>query len=364
MIADRQPFHRSDAPVKQTATNEFASLPAARACLDAIREEIGSLGSREMIEAVERLHRAYREFPELESDRPRRGLLEELRSAAASVSDRASIPLLIRIVAFAPSCLSSITLLLEKINESENWESLLLIWNSLNFSRTFHWHSLEPILNILRQPDKEDITPQVFSAFLKHVKFTGDEVAANFGEGLARLLSEKHPSPIDNSAPAAAAPAARLLPSLLPLGGDKQGTRDLLLAMAQRLRIAPAPQRANQHHDLAWPSGPMSFDEFLMQWPCEVELPVDLDDRTFIEGAYQAILVRGPGVAEMSQYLRLLQNSSVSKPWIIEDLLASEEFRSFERRLRVIWGGYVITEPGRPEAENMPAVTWPWRSAP
>jgi hypothetical protein len=360
MIANRQPVHGSDAPVKQTATNEFASLPVARACLDAIREEIGSLGSREMIEAVERLHRAYREFPELESDRPRRDLLKELQSAAASLSDRASVPLLIRIVAFAPFCLSSIKLLLEKIVESKNWELLLLTWSSSNISKTFHWNSIEPLLHILRQPNKEDITPQIFSALLKS---TGEQVAANFCDGLARLLSEKHPIRIDNSVPAKAAPSEQLPPSRPPLGSDKQGSRDLLLAMAQRLRIAPAPQRANRHHDLAWPSGRMSFDEFLMQWPCEVELPVDLDDRTFIEGAYQAILLRGPGVAETSQYLRLLQNRSVSKSWIIEDLLASEEFRSFERRLRVIWGGDVITEPGRPEAENMPAVTWPWRSA-
>ncbi len=107
----------------------------------------------------------------------------------------------------------------------------------------------------------------------------------------------------------------------------------------------------------------MSFDEFLMQWPCEVELPVDLDDQEFIEVAYQAILLREPNIAEVGQYLTLLQNGIVSKPWIIEDLLGLEEFRSFERRLRVIWGDSVITEPGRPEAAEMPAVAWPWRSA-
>jgi len=106
----------------------------------------------------------------------------------------------------------------------------------------------------------------------------------------------------------------------------------------------------------------MSFDEFLIQWPCEVELPIDLDDREFIERVYQAILLREPSAAEMGQYLPLLQNGAISKPWIIEDLLGLQEFRAFERRLRVIWGGEVITEPGRPEAAAMPAVTWPWRS--
>ena len=107
----------------------------------------------------------------------------------------------------------------------------------------------------------------------------------------------------------------------------------------------------------------MSFDEFLLQWPCEVELPVELDDAAFIEEAYRAILLRGPDVAEKDQYLRLLQDGVVSKSWIIEDLLASEELRSLERGLRVIWGGQVITEPGSSGEEDMPAVTWPWRSA-
>ena len=107
----------------------------------------------------------------------------------------------------------------------------------------------------------------------------------------------------------------------------------------------------------------MSFEEFFMQWPCEVELRIDLDDQALIEEAYQAILLRRPGVAEMNQYLRLLQNRIVSMCWIIEDILGSEEFRSFERRLRVIWGGAVITEPGRPDAAEIPAVNWSGRSA-
>ena len=88
-----------------------------------------------------------------------------------------------------------------------------------------------------------------------------------------------------------------------------------------------------------------------------------LDDREFIERVYQAILLREPSAAEMGQYLPLLQNGAISKPWIIEYLLGLQEFRAFERRLRVIWEGEVITEPGRPEAAAMPAVTWPWRSS-
>jgi hypothetical protein len=134
--------------------------------------------------------------------------------------------------------------------------------------------------------------------------------------------------------------------------------------MAERLRAAaPSSRWSNSNPDGAWPSGRLSFDEFLLQWPCEVELPVDPDDATFIDDAYRAILLRGPNVAEKDQYLRLLQNRVVSKPWIIGDLLASEELRSLERRLRVIWEGHVITEPGSSGEEDMLAVTWPSRSA-
>jgi hypothetical protein len=107
----------------------------------------------------------------------------------------------------------------------------------------------------------------------------------------------------------------------------------------------------------------MSFDEFLLQWPCEVELPDGLDHATFIEEAYRAILLRGPNIAERDQYVRLLQNGTASESWIIEDLLASEELRSLERRLRVICGNQVITEPGSSSEEQMPTVTWTWRLA-
>jgi hypothetical protein len=104
----------------------------------------------------------------------------------------------------------------------------------------------------------------------------------------------------------------------------------------------------------------MSFSEFLLQWPCEIDLPIDLDDPTFVEEAYRAILLREPDPTEID--LRLIRDG-VSKLWIIEDLLASEELRSLERRLRVICGDHVITEPGRPAAAKMTAMVWPWRSA-
>ncbi len=340
-----------------------ASLSLARAYIDTLREEIGSLGVQELIEALARLTRAYQEFPELEMDRPRRDLSEKLRSVVKSVPDRAIIPLLTDLVTFDPTYLSSVTLLAEKIVETGNWQSLSLVLGSLDPSIRFGWHVIEPVITILCQSRSEDIKFPLLAELLERIEISDEDTGADFGDVLAHLLSDQHPAGIDRGALAKAAQSARRAPSQPALSGDKQGSRDALLAIAQRLRARPSPQRPNPHPDLFWPSGRMSFDEFLMQWPCEVELPVDLDDQEFIEAAYHAILLREPSTAEMGQYLTLLQNGLVSKPWIIEDLLGLEEFRSFERRLRVIWGDSLITEPGRSEAAEMPAVAWPWRSA-
>ena len=340
-----------------------ASLSRARAYIDTLREEIGSLGVQELIEALARLTHAYQEFPELELDRPRRDLSEKLRSAVKSVPDREIIPILTDLVAFDPTCLSSMTLLAKKIVEADNWESLSLVLGSLDPSIRFGWHVIEPVITILCQSRSEDIKFLLLAELLERIEISDEDTGADFGGVLAHLLSDQHPAGIDRGALAKAAQSARRPPSQPRPSGGKQGSRDALLVRAQRLRAPPSPQRPNPHPDFFWPSGRMSFDEFLMQWPCEVELPVDLDDQEFIEVAYQAILLREPNIAEVGQYLTLLQNGIVSKSWIIEDLLGLEEFRSFERRLRVIWGGGVITEPGRPEAAEMPAVAWPWRSA-
>jgi hypothetical protein len=81
-----------------------------------------------------------------------------------------------------------------------------------------------------------------------------------------------------------------------------------LLAMAERLRPTPPSAGPSPYPNLGWPSSRMSFDEFLLQWPCEVELPVELDDKGFIEEAYRAIPLREPEIAERDQFLRLLRS--------------------------------------------------------
>ena len=43
----------------------------------------------------------------------------------------------------------------------------------------------------------------------------------------------------------------------------------------------------------------------------------------------------------------------------MEDLLASQELHSLERRVRVVYGAQMITEPGTSGQDDMPVVNWP-----
>jgi hypothetical protein len=354
---------RSDSPPAQLPAHKFGSLSHALAYIDNVQESIGSFRARELIDALERLDAAYREFPELELDHPRRELFEGVRSAAANLPDRAAIPLLIYCVALAPSCSRSVASLLEKIAGSDSRSSVSPVLGLLCRSRQLRWSGIRPIVNALRQQGRADAVLQLVSAVLDCIKFAKQDDVSELGDILKFLLDDGHRLKLDRCALADAARSARHRLSRLP-SVNEQSFRGLPLAMAERLRAAaPSSRWSNSNPDGAWPSGRLSFDEFLLQWPCEIELPVDLDDATFIEEAYRAILLRGPNGTEEDQYLRLLQNGFVSKLWIIEDLLGSEELRSLERRLRVIWGGHVITEPGSSEEEDMAAVTWPSRSA-
>jgi hypothetical protein len=354
----------SDSPVNGTASQELASLPLARAYIQALRESIGSFRADHLIDALKRVDAAYREFPELELDHPRRELLEGVRSAAANLPDRAAIPLLIYCVALDPSCSRSAESLLEKIVGSASSPSVSPVLRLLCRSRQLRWSGIRPIVNALRQQGRADAVLRLLSAVLDCIEFSKEDNISELGDILKFLSGDGHWREIDCRALADAARSARRRLSPPALGRNEQRSGRLLLAMTERLRTAvPSAPRSNPHPEIALRSGRLSFDEFLVQWPCEIALPVDLDDAAFIDEAYRAILLRGPKGAEKDQYLRLLQNGVVSKPWIIEDLLASEELRSLDRRLRVIVGGQMITEPGNSGEEDMPAVVWPWRSA-
>src|ERR1700676_1152897 len=235
------------------------------------------------------------------------------------------------IIAFDPSCSSAVTLLFNKIAERDGWQPLLPILSLLNSATTVQSHVLEPIISLLQKRGEEVADLKDITEILEKLHFGKESIPDNFPHIIEDLLNAERPVGTDGCAPANAAQSARRRASQPPFSRDTRRSRNELLAIAERLRAAPPPHRPNRHPGFAWPSGPMSFDEFLLQWPCEVDLPIDLDDQAFIEEAYQAILLRGPDIGELHQYLRLLQNHAASKPWIIEDLLASNELPALER---------------------------------
>ena len=108
--------------------------------------------------------------------------------------------------------------------------------------------------------------------------------------------------------------------------------------MAQRLRAAPSPQRPNLHPDLFWPSGRISFDEFLLQWPCEVDLPVDLD--------YQ--LAGAGGAAEAADFALLF--GPLTR--ILPDL-PPEQHEAVRSALERFFQDYVT-----PQGVALPAAFW------
>src|SRR6516162_1342744 len=118
-------------PLRQIPTATFGSLSLGQAYIDRVGQNIGSLSGGELIDALERLDRAYDEFPELELDRPRGALLKDLRSAAENMRDRSAVRLLIYCVAASPPCLSLLASLVEKITDSDYWPLLLAVLCSL-----------------------------------------------------------------------------------------------------------------------------------------------------------------------------------------------------------------------------------------
>jgi len=340
----------------------FCSLALGRAYIDSVQHSVSSLEGGDLIDALGRLDNAYDEFPELELERPRRAVLEGLQSTAQDLPDRAAIPLLMYCAAAGPSYSSALASLVEIIVKSDFHPVLPAVLRSSCRDREFCWGAIEQVINVLRQRGREETVLQLISEALRCTKFSKDEDAANAGEVLKRLLGDPDRLGIDSAVLARAVRSARDRLTRPSLGQNEAPPREALLTTAERLRPALSPPRLAAHFDLGWPSGRMSFNEFLLQWPCEVELPAELNDVEFIQAAHRAILLRGPDITEKNQYLRLLQDGVASQAWIIEDLLASKEFRSLERNVRVIFRGQPITGTGT-SPEDTPAVTWPWRSA-
>ena len=319
-----------------SSTDELASLSLARAYIDAAREGVGSLGARELIDTLDRVDRAYQEFPELAVEGP--------RSSVASL-----VMLLLDQLVREPLCPPG-----QRAELSPTAEVSSLVRRF----RELRWDAIEPVVGVLRQQGRTDTILEIISAVLDHPTFFDKESAAGLGELLADLLADEHPLKIGRDGLTEFVHSARRRLKQLSRSRHQAGSREALLAMAERLWASPPPP-PRPHPGRAWPSGRLSFDEFLLQWPCEIEFPADFDDEAFVDEAYRAILLRGSAIAERDQYLKLLRDGAVSREWIIEDLLASQELHSLERHLRVVYGGQVITEPGTSGQDDMPVVNWP-----
>lgn len=319
-----------------SSTGELASLSLARAYIDAAREGVGSLGARELIDTLDRVDRAYQEFPELAVERP--------RSSVASL-----VMLLLDQLVREPLCPPG-----QRAELSPTAEVSSLVRRF----RELRWDAIEPVVGVLRQQGRTDTILEIISTVLDHPTFFDKKSAADLGELLADLLADEHPLKIGRDGLTEFVHSARRRLKQLPRSRHQAGSREALLAMAERLWASPPPP-PRPHPGRAWPSGRLSFDEFLLQWPCEIEFPADFDDEAFVDEAYRAILLRGSAIAERDQYLKLLRDGAVSREWVIEDLLASQELHSLERDLRVVYGGQVITEPGTSGQDDMPVVTWP-----
>ena len=327
-----------------SSPDEFGSLSQARAYLAAVRERMGSLGACELTEALDQFEGAYREFPEL--------ALEQPRSSFSSF-----------VTLFLDQAVREPLSALQRRERPEVPPAAELS-GLLGRFRELCWDDIEPIVSALSRQGREDVILQIISAVLDRVTLSDEESAAGLGNLLKSLLAGEQPPEIDGGSLAELVRSARRRLNSPPPGCHWPGSKEALLALAEHLRAQAPRAPAQPRCDCAcWPSGRLSFDEFLLQWPCEIELPAELDDAAFIEEAFHAILLRGPEIIERDQYLKLLRDGAVSREWIVEDLLASVELHCLERRLRVVCGDQVITEPGSAGREGMPAVTWPSQPA-
>jgi len=327
-----------------SSADEFGSLSHAGAYIDAVRERMGALDACELTVALDRIEGAYREFPEL--------ALEQPRSSFSSF-----------VTLFLDQAVREPLSALQRRERPEVPPAAELS-GLLGRFRELCWDDIEPIVSALSRQGREDVILQIISAVLDRVTLSDEESAAGLGNLLKSLLAGEQPPEIDGGSLAELVRSARRRLNSPPPGCHWPGSKEALLALAEHLRAQAPRAPAQPRCDCAcWPSGRLSFDEFLLQWPCDIELPAGLDDAMLIDEACRAILLRGPDLAEKEQYLKLLRDGAVSREWIIEDLLASEELHSLDRRLRVVFGGQAITEPGSPERGDMPAVTWPSRSA-
>ena len=305
--------------VKKSA-HKFVSVAAARSYISSASATAASMAEQELLDVLERVDAAYRQYPELELERPRESWVEDLPPAV-----------------------------------------LLRALPVLFGSQEIRWSAIKPILSRVLGTEQRHTVLDVISLVLPHVNFPHDTDAGELGEMLQPILMDELPARRDSRSLGKAVLSARrrLIGSARVAHHEDGGAA--VLELAERLKSMSSPADRNPYTAAAWPSGEISFDEFLLQFPCEVAIPGELEDRSFVCEAIRSILLREPHPTEVEEYMNLVREG-VSKSWILQDILASEELRSLDRRLRVIWNGNVITAPGNWAAAQMPAIAW--RSGP
>src|SRR5438128_43420 len=81
-------------PAEPISAKECTALSVARTYIATLQDRIRLFNRQQLVDALTRLDRAYREFPELELEHPRRELFQRLQSVAPSLPDQLANPLL------------------------------------------------------------------------------------------------------------------------------------------------------------------------------------------------------------------------------------------------------------------------------
>ena len=332
----------------------FCSLSDASEYVDGLFKNGLPLGSAEVVNAVTQVRRAYREFPELEAARPRAEIFELLWPVARKAAGDAA-PVVIELAQFAP------TAFLASLGgeTDETGDPLLLQFvKALPLCCRLQTRAMLDVVTDLVKSGRNELALALLSLTLGQSDREPEAAVEHVGVLLVRLLQVPCDDAPESAALAKAAQAAIRRFGPPQTRGDERGGRERLLSLAARLTPAVRPRRPSSPGSTSWPSGPLPFDDFLLQWPCEIELPDDLGDGDFLVAAYKAILLRPPLAGEREQWLRLLQRGDIPHLRVIEELLTSPELRAIGRRVRVRWRGRVVIDPDAPETADMPAVTW------